>query len=219
MSLSPLVELSRRDWDTFLHVFVAGFSLDGAPPEVPYWRDSITQDDWLRMVGASRQMSLADLLPQVSVPTLVLNTRRLRAGEPAHELGEQGQLVASLVPDSRLILFDGFAGAWYSSNDEAPAAVLAIEAFARELGLVEPEAPGAGAAETMAPPALPATALSPREVEILRLIAAGHSNQEIATGLVLSVRTVERHISNLYVKIGARRKADATAYALRNGFA
>jgi DNA-binding NarL/FixJ family response regulator len=65
----------------------------------------------------------------------------------------------------------------------------------------------------------PATPLSPREVEILRLIAAGRSNQEIATGLVLSVRTVERHISNLYVKIGARRKADATAYALRNGFA
>ncbi len=58
--------------------------------------------------------------------------------------------------------------------------------------------------------------LSEREVEVLRLIAAGSSNREIAGQLVLSVRTVERHITNIYAKIGARGKADATAYALRN---
>jgi DNA-binding CsgD family transcriptional regulator/tetratricopeptide (TPR) repeat protein len=61
--------------------------------------------------------------------------------------------------------------------------------------------------------------LSPREVEVLRLIAAGHSNKEIADTFVLSVRTVERHITNLYGKIGARGKADATAYALRHDLA
>src|SRR5262249_24412282 len=55
----------------------------------------------------------------------------------------------------------------------------------------------------------------PRELEVLRLVAAGHSNREIADELVLSVRTVERHINNLYAKIGARGKADATAYAFR----
>ena len=53
---------------------------------------------------------------------------------------------------------------------------------------------------------------------MLRLIARG-SNQKIADELVLSVRTVERHITNLYAKSGARGKADATAYALRNGLA
>lgn len=44
--------------------------------------------------------------------------------------------------------------------------------------------------------------LTAREMEILRLIAAGKSNAEIAQGLVLSVRTVERHISNIYAKLG-----------------
>jgi ATP/maltotriose-dependent transcriptional regulator MalT len=63
-------------------------------------------------------------------------------------------------------------------------------------------------------------ALTAREVEVLRLIAAGKSNQEIARQLVISVRTTERHISNIYVKIGAEGKAAraiATAYALRHG--
>jgi DNA-binding NarL/FixJ family response regulator len=59
--------------------------------------------------------------------------------------------------------------------------------------------------------------LSTRELEVLRLVAAGHSNREIADILSLSLRTVERHINNLYAKIGARGKADATAYAFRNG--
>jgi ATP/maltotriose-dependent transcriptional regulator MalT len=67
------------------------------------------------------------------------------------------------------------------------------------------------------PAALPEPAgLTPREIEILRLIAAGKSNQNIAEELVLSVRTVERHISNIYEKIGifgATARAAATAYA------
>ena len=56
--------------------------------------------------------------------------------------------------------------------------------------------------------------LTAREVEVLRLIATGHTSQEIAAALVVSVATVHRHISNLYAKIGARGRADATAYAL-----
>jgi DNA-binding CsgD family transcriptional regulator len=61
--------------------------------------------------------------------------------------------------------------------------------------------------------------LTAREVEILCRIAAGRTNQEIAEDLILSIRTVERHITNLYGKIGARGKADATTYALRQGLA
>jgi DNA-binding NarL/FixJ family response regulator len=59
--------------------------------------------------------------------------------------------------------------------------------------------------------------LTARELEVLRLVASGRSNREIADELVLSVRTVERHITNLYAKIGARGKADATAYAFQHG--
>jgi len=58
--------------------------------------------------------------------------------------------------------------------------------------------------------------LTAREADVLRLVARGQSNNEIAAELVLSVRTVERHITNLYGKIDARGKADATAYAIRN---
>ena len=59
--------------------------------------------------------------------------------------------------------------------------------------------------------------LTAREIEVLRLIADGRTNLEISRELVLSLRTVARHITNIYGKIGARGKADATAYAIRHG--
>jgi pimeloyl-ACP methyl ester carboxylesterase len=54
------------------------------------------------------------------------------------------------------------------------------------------------------------------ELEVLRYVASGDANQEIAVKLHLSVHTVERHIANIYRKIEARGRADATAYALRH---
>ena len=62
-------------------------------------------------------------------------------------------------------------------------------------------------------PTLP-DGLTQREVEVLRLISVGKSSREVAEELVLSIRTVERHITNIYGKINARNRADATAYAL-----
>jgi DNA-binding NarL/FixJ family response regulator len=59
--------------------------------------------------------------------------------------------------------------------------------------------------------------LSEREREVLLLVARGQSNAEIAKELVLSVRTVEKHVANIYAKIGARGRADAATYALRHG--
>jgi DNA-binding CsgD family transcriptional regulator len=61
--------------------------------------------------------------------------------------------------------------------------------------------------------------LTPRELDVLRLLAGGNTNAEIASALQISDRTVERHISNIYGKIGARGRADATAYAIAQGFA
>lgn len=61
--------------------------------------------------------------------------------------------------------------------------------------------------------------LSPWEVDVLRLIAAGKTNKEIAASLFLSAPTVQRHAANIYAKIGARNRAEATAYALRHGLA
>jgi DNA-binding NarL/FixJ family response regulator len=53
--------------------------------------------------------------------------------------------------------------------------------------------------------------VSPREAEVLDLIASGCSNQQAAEQLVLSVRTVERHLLNAYGKLGAHGRAEATA--------
>jgi DNA-binding CsgD family transcriptional regulator len=61
--------------------------------------------------------------------------------------------------------------------------------------------------------------LTAREVEVLRLLAEGKTNKEIAAALVVSVPTVQRHIANIYGKIGARGRADATAYTIRRGLA
>jgi DNA-binding NarL/FixJ family response regulator len=62
--------------------------------------------------------------------------------------------------------------------------------------------------------------LTRRETEVLALVAAGRSNQEIAAELVLSVRTIERHLSTVYQKLGLEgrsARAAAVSYALREG--
>ena len=58
--------------------------------------------------------------------------------------------------------------------------------------------------------------LTQREVEVLSHIAQGMTNREIAIELVLSERTVQRHISNIYSKIQVRNRAEATTFALNN---
>jgi DNA-binding CsgD family transcriptional regulator len=65
-------------------------------------------------------------------------------------------------------------------------------------------------------PAHPA-GLTQREVEVLRLIAAGKSNQEIAEELFISPHTVIRHVSNIFAKTGSTNRADAATYANRHG--
>jgi DNA-binding NarL/FixJ family response regulator len=61
--------------------------------------------------------------------------------------------------------------------------------------------------------------LTPREVEVLKLIAAGLSNQEIADALVLSNATVKTHINRIFYKTGARDRAQAVRYAYQHGLA
>ena len=67
----------------------------------------------------------------------------------------------------------------------------------------------------------PASAVSPtaRELEVLRLLAAGLTNREIAARLVISEHTVHRHVTNLYRRLGVSSRAGATAYAHRHGLA
>ena len=59
--------------------------------------------------------------------------------------------------------------------------------------------------------------LSPRELQVLRLVASGEPNKAIAAALVLSERTVDRHVSNIYAKLRVSSRAAATAYAYEHG--
>jgi len=88
----------------------------------------------------------------------------------------------------------------------------------RELGLIALEKrlislQEKAASMTAPTPAYPA-GLTGREVEVLLLMAKGKTNREIASELVISPRTVQRHTSNIYAKINARNRAEATAFAL-----
>jgi LuxR family maltose regulon positive regulatory protein len=76
----------------------------------------------------------------------------------------------------------------------------------------------AGTSPPPAPPARPATAelvepLSPRELEVLRLVADGYNNHEVATKLVVGVTTVKKHINAIFGKLGATHRAQAIARA------
>lgn len=71
--------------------------------------------------------------------------------------------------------------------------------------------------EPVATPAVPSPALSPRERELLELVAAGLGNKAIARALGVSVNTVKYHLGSIFVKLEARTRAEAVSAAARRG--
>jgi DNA-binding CsgD family transcriptional regulator len=100
-------------------------------------------------------------------------------------------------------------------DDDAAALELgAARAIFEELGA----ATDLARTESQAGPAATEDAggLTTRELEVLRLVAAGDTNKAIAVQLVVSERTVDRHVSNIFAKLGVSSRAAATAYAYEN---
>ena len=64
---------------------------------------------------------------------------------------------------------------------------------------------------------IPDSILTPREEEVVKLIAEGHSSKQIATMLVISAKTVDRHRANILQKLGMHDRLDLTRYAIRAG--
>ncbi len=102
--------------------------------------------------------------------------------------------------------------------DDTDAAAMELEASAavfRELG-ADPDLARVNALLDQ-PAVAPAGALTARELEVLRLVAAGKTNRQVAADLVISDRTVARHLSNIFDKLGLASRAAATAYAYEHG--
>ncbi len=95
---------------------------------------------------------------------------------------------------------------------------LLASATSRAAGPSSRQQVGATAADAAAPAALPDD-LTPREAEVLSLIASGRSNREIAAELFVSEATVKTHINHLFSKIDARDRAQAVHYAYTHGLA
>ncbi len=104
-----------------------------------------------------------------------------------------------------------FAAAWAEGRTMTPEQVLAAQ---------EPASMPEPVSTAKPPPATPyPNDLTPREVEVLRRVAAGSSNQEIADRLVISERTVNSHLVHIFNKLGVNSRAAAAAFAIRQKLA
>jgi DNA-binding CsgD family transcriptional regulator len=126
-----------------------------------------------------------------------------RAGDVWQQLGApyEAARVRELV---------GLACRALGDDDTAALELDAARAVFRDLGAV----PDLVRLDSLSGAALAdAHGLTKRELEVLRHLAAGETNKAIAADLVLSERTVDRHVSNLFAKLGVSSRAAATAYA------
>jgi DNA-binding NarL/FixJ family response regulator len=149
-------------------------------------------------------------------------TRRIRAAQPQTEI-----VVLTTHADQASILDALRAGArGYLTKDAGIAEISrAVHAAADHQALLDTvvhsrliAAATAGARPAPTPASLP-DELTPREAEVLSLIARGLSNREIAATLVVSEATVKTHINHVFAKIGARDRAQAVHYAYTHGLA
>jgi len=145
-------------------------------------------------------------------------TRRVRADHPGTEV-----VVLTTYSDDDSVLSALRAGArgYLTKDADAESIGRALQAAAAGQSIVDADVQRRlieGAATPK--PADPTdTGLTPREIEVLRLIADGLSNTEIARHLVVSEATVKTHINHLFAKANLRDRAQAVAYAYRLGLA
>jgi DNA-binding CsgD family transcriptional regulator len=171
------------------------------------FRDAVTPAVARATLQAASAVDVTQEARRVTAPALVVH-RRGMAQLPL----EVSRTLAQILPRGRLVVLEGTRPTLFLDEPTAVSDLLLDFVCA---GVLPPETvPPKG---TDARPAVPLSALTRRETDVLRLLAAGESNAQIARRLGVSVHTVERHVANLYPKIGARGRADATAYAVRSG--
>jgi pimeloyl-ACP methyl ester carboxylesterase/DNA-binding CsgD family transcriptional regulator len=189
----------RSDEPAFRHVFSMLFLPHGTPAQMAWYDDLLrttaSPEVAVSLFRARGAIDVDAVAPTVKVPTLVIHARGDRVVP-----FEEGRRLAALIPRARFVALD-------SSNHILLAEEPAWERFLAELdeflGTSTAPAPQTAAAD-----------LSPRELEVLELVAAGLTNETIAERLFLSVRTVERHLSNIYAKLRLSGKAARASAAV-----
>ena len=162
-----------------------------------------------------------DSLFLASLAILAEATVTCRATDAAKEI------LAELTPYAARNLIQGVpvgwgAAAWYIArlqwllgrHAEATSSAATAQRLHRQWGAAGLGDPLAGLRRNAA-----AAPLSQRETEVITLLSSGRENSEIAAVLGVSVHTVERHVANIFVKIGIRNRTEATAWAHRRGLA
>jgi DNA-binding CsgD family transcriptional regulator len=205
-----LEPLARDDWEAFTetlaHIAVGWDKSVQARLLAAYWRESAGQETYLQFLNQFRWPTVGDvaalrLKPALPVLAVVRRNKYLYGRIP----------VMSAVLDTRVVSLAGEESLPYE-GDTAPI-LEAIRAFVEDGRLPEAAAPEAG----ILVDGLDGRHLTKREREVLTLLAQGKSNAEIAEELVISVRTVERHLMRVYGKLGVSGKSArvvAAAHAL-----
>jgi DNA-binding CsgD family transcriptional regulator len=185
-----LRQLMLADWTFAVQALAAVLARGGQPGDQQAFERLLhaaaTPEMTVALQDQALQQDVSSALDGLRVPTLVLHRR----GDAAVSM-EHAVSLAGRVPDARLELLDDEPHVHYLGKVAALAA--RITAFTGGGGRVA------------------SAQLSAREAEVLDLVATGCTNAEIAMRLVLSVRTVERHLLNAYTKLGVRGRAAATA--------
>lgn len=198
-----LIAAIRAGWASdepaYRHLFSMLFLPRGTPEQLAWYdellRVTTTADTAVRLFRARGAVDVVDAAQRVTARTLVTHARDDRV-VPV----EEGRLLASQIPGARLVVLD-------SANHILLADEPAWEQLIREVREF------LGASTAPASSAL-FDDLTPRELEVLGLVAGGLTNEAIAERLFLSVRTVERHLSSIYAKLRLSGKAARAAAAV-----
>jgi len=190
--------------------------------------------DGIELVGTAADGEEALALAAEHDPDIVLmdlRMPRLDGIEAIRRLNERGDRPAAIAlttyADDASVLGALRAGArGYLTKDAGAEEIrAAMEAVVRGDVALDPAAQRQVVAALSEPAPAPAGApelpdeLTPREAEVLALIAAGLTNSEIAERLVVSAATVKSHVNHIFAKIGARDRAQAVVYAYAHGIA
>ena len=202
-----LINLIRRHWGLGSRVLADVFMPSATAAErdefVSFQRDSAPAELAARSLEATYTFSVEDSAGLIRSPTAVLHRRNDRA--IPFELGRQ---LAARIPGAVFVALQGADHLpWFG---DARAVARAVLEFA---GVERPEVVSAPRVDAAAAD----TGLTARELEVLRLVAEGLSDAEIAERLVLSRHTVHRHIANIRTKLGLASRAAAAAHATRLG--